>query len=53
LSGVSNDILFNCLFLQVLENQLLCDKSAVTATNDSVNNMRRISMMESEQGQKY
>jgi hypothetical protein len=46
LSAVSNDI--NCVFWHLLENPLLCERSAVTDTNDSADNMRRISMMESD-----
>jgi hypothetical protein len=42
LSAVSNDI--NCLFLHLLENPRLCDRSAVAATHDSTDNMRRINL---------
>lgn len=42
LSAVSNDI--NCLFLHLLENPSLCERSAVAATNDSADNMRRLNL---------
>jgi hypothetical protein len=51
LSAVSNDI--NCLFLHLLENPFLCDRSAVAATNESADNMRRISMIESDSEARY
>jgi hypothetical protein len=51
LSGVSNDV--NCLFLHLQENPLRCDRSADAATNDSVNNIRRISMMESDSNARH
>jgi hypothetical protein len=46
LSAVSDDV--NCLFLHLLENPFLCDRSAVATTNESDGNMRRISTVESD-----